>query len=881
MTCGVEVLIWTTPAVSSGASLKDLASPAAFQPASTLVSVACGGGLAAFLTEERRLYLVDLGEPHAPQCGSPRIVEALRDSSTTAVSCGSSHVVAVTAAGSACALLGGRQEAEAGLPRGEALATSGKLARLELPLGLRAACAACGDSHVLLATDTGALFAFGDGRHGQLGLGHMSEVSTPLCVQALAHLHITDIAAGCAHSCAATTLGNLFTWGDNRHGQLGDGSLAPKATPLLVALESVQQVSASAATAALCTNGALYSWGFRGFCTPRLAFDQRVRRVALSHDVLCVVSDAGELFLQDVGAASGDSVLAHRDVAAIAAASGHVVALAGLAAVARKPPPEVLGPGSGITTTSTMPEGSASPRLRCEATELAATNQRLAMVLDEVRAEHFLESAHLRSLAETADARSIRASSTLARERNEASRLSNAAYALEMQDELASLRADLTRKLHEHDRELSNGGAGGSGGSLAAGMPTADGQEEAGGGGTGDGDAARDLRAKHAQLSREHGQLLAEREDLQSEILRLRGELSESGRRLRRIEDGCIRTRAVAERQRAQVGVMKRRVQELEEELLASEAQQLAPFPGAPFSAAAPETEAQVEAEHRGLAAQRQGLARENAELLEEQAMLGARLQELQNLAAAESVEQQELLAELQRFSQEHTAQEQQLAQQQMVAAKLQGEISGLRSECAFAAKQARDLERISAEARRSARAAAGEALRQRHALMAEAATDLRRRLAAATVSEAELGEELRLRAAAFAEEAAPLYAEAQRLQAAISECRRRAPRQGHQQQYQQAPRRECLQPPGREGPQPSLLPAAPAPPLGGPLGGGSPYAGGGSFGLAHPAQEGMPFAMATPQVPLVPAVAPRPGLWPGAEAQDPASPRGMMMQPR
>ena len=94
-----------------------------------------------------------------------------------------------------------------------------------MPLEHRATRVSCGDAHVLIATDNGALYSLGDGRSGQLGLEETFATAVPTRVSGLARLFVADIAAGCQHSCACTSFGNLFTWGDNSSGQLGDGSM--------------------------------------------------------------------------------------------------------------------------------------------------------------------------------------------------------------------------------------------------------------------------------------------------------------------------------------------------------------------------------------------------------------------------------------------------------------------------------------------------------------------------------------------------------------------------------------------------------------------------------------------------------------------------------
>ncbi|CAJ1362054.1 unnamed protein product [Effrenium voratum] len=127
------------------------------------------------------------------------------------------------------------------------LAAFGRLQKLQMPVQVQRC--ACGAEHLLLLATTGLVFASGRNSHGQLGLEKVQHAASPACIQALSHLQACDVAAGSAHSCAVTTFGNLFTWGDNQHGQLGDGSLAPRQTPELVG-EVLGVVRAAAAEVA-------------------------------------------------------------------------------------------------------------------------------------------------------------------------------------------------------------------------------------------------------------------------------------------------------------------------------------------------------------------------------------------------------------------------------------------------------------------------------------------------------------------------------------------------------------------------------------------------------------------------------------------------------
>ncbi|XP_060116333.1 LOW QUALITY PROTEIN: RCC1 domain-containing protein 1 [Heteronotia binoei] len=90
---------------------------------------------------------------------------------------------------------------------------------------LRARQLALGHEHALLlaaaAPDAGHLFAWGAGRHGQLGHGDLASAAEPRLVEALQGVPLGQVAAGGWHSAAVGEAGELYLWGWNESGQLG------------------------------------------------------------------------------------------------------------------------------------------------------------------------------------------------------------------------------------------------------------------------------------------------------------------------------------------------------------------------------------------------------------------------------------------------------------------------------------------------------------------------------------------------------------------------------------------------------------------------------------------------------------------------------------
>lgn len=83
---------------------------------------------------------------------------------------------------------------------------------------------AAGARHSLATNALGQCLAWGWGLHGQCGTGRsVPSVPTPTVVAALGPLKCTSVAGGMGHTVVATDGGDVYAWGLNTDGQLGDG----------------------------------------------------------------------------------------------------------------------------------------------------------------------------------------------------------------------------------------------------------------------------------------------------------------------------------------------------------------------------------------------------------------------------------------------------------------------------------------------------------------------------------------------------------------------------------------------------------------------------------------------------------------------------------
>jgi len=99
---------------------------------------------------------------------------------------------------------------------------TGSAAPAGQPLADRVTDVAIGDLHICAVTDEGGVVCWGDNRAGQLGDGTFSASSTPVSVVGLAD--VTAIDAARYTTCALTGTGGVWCWGSNEDGVLGSGS---------------------------------------------------------------------------------------------------------------------------------------------------------------------------------------------------------------------------------------------------------------------------------------------------------------------------------------------------------------------------------------------------------------------------------------------------------------------------------------------------------------------------------------------------------------------------------------------------------------------------------------------------------------------------------
>lgn len=128
---------------------------------------------------------------------------------------------------------------------------------------------ATGSNFTCALLGTGDVYCWGSNVEGQVGNGMMGgTVLLPAHVQLPAPA--VEISAGgsptieIGHACARLSTGEIYCWGSGGYGQLGDGNGqdTPLPVPVQLAADTVRVSAGSSHTCAIAVGGQLYCWGY-------------------------------------------------------------------------------------------------------------------------------------------------------------------------------------------------------------------------------------------------------------------------------------------------------------------------------------------------------------------------------------------------------------------------------------------------------------------------------------------------------------------------------------------------------------------------------------------------------------------------------------------
>ncbi|XP_009077375.1 PREDICTED: probable E3 ubiquitin-protein ligase HERC4 isoform X3 [Acanthisitta chloris] len=233
--------------------------------------VGCGLRHTVFVLDDGTVYTCgcnDLGQlGHEKARKRPEHVGALDAQNIVAVSCGEAHTLALNDKGQVYAW-GLATDGQLGLPGTEEC--------IRVPRNIKSLSeiqiiqVACGYYHSLALSKGSEVFSWGQNKYGQLGLGYEYKKQTsPHVIKSLLGIPFAQIAAGGAHSFVLTLSGAIFGWGRNKFGQLGLNDDNDRYVPtLLKSLRSQKVVHICCGedhTAALTKEGGVFTFGAGGY----------------------------------------------------------------------------------------------------------------------------------------------------------------------------------------------------------------------------------------------------------------------------------------------------------------------------------------------------------------------------------------------------------------------------------------------------------------------------------------------------------------------------------------------------------------------------------------------------------------------------------------
>lgn len=228
-----------------------------------------GGRHALALTADGRVFSWGegddgkLGHGDVTSLDTPRCIETLNGFRVRDVAAGSNHSAAVTSSGELYTWGLGEYGR---LGHGDNL-TQLTPKRVESLVGQRVVQVSCGsrDAQTLALVEGGLVYSWGDGDFGKLGRGGSEGCSSPCLVDKLSGLGVCHVECGAQFSVALTCNGHVYTWGKGDYFRLGHGSDQHVRWPTLVeGLRGKKVIGVSVGALhclAVTDAGQVFAWG--------------------------------------------------------------------------------------------------------------------------------------------------------------------------------------------------------------------------------------------------------------------------------------------------------------------------------------------------------------------------------------------------------------------------------------------------------------------------------------------------------------------------------------------------------------------------------------------------------------------------------------------
>jgi len=238
------------------------------------VAVAAGGNEFTIVADANGAVWASGGEPNTCDYGTDRYpaTPVSGVSNVVSVAAGYGHVLALCTNGSVWAwgsdgvtdqsgenIITYGQLGDGGAASSNYCAVASSPIPALIPTGTVIVAIAAGQYHSVALDANGNVWTFGYNGYGQLGNGGTNSVFTPAMLTTISN--VIAVAAGDYHTLAVTADKRLWTWGGNGSGQLGNGSRTNVLTPAPLLMSNVVAIAAGNQFTLAVTNGHVYAWG--------------------------------------------------------------------------------------------------------------------------------------------------------------------------------------------------------------------------------------------------------------------------------------------------------------------------------------------------------------------------------------------------------------------------------------------------------------------------------------------------------------------------------------------------------------------------------------------------------------------------------------------